>query len=131
MKHIIAVLIGLILFGTLSGCATVEPTIFTPKNAFDFYFNISSVPDDAEVYINDRLFGRTPCKFPLTVSFITQPGLGFTYYPRENYVLRVSKDGYRDNITQIIFYSDSCNGPSLKPGEPAKEGTYNFNLEKK
>lgn len=133
MRNILLVcLLGCIL--GLTGCATCGPTIFSPRDAFDFNFKVTSDPEGADVFVNDRLFGRTPCEFTLTVDFTVEPMIGtFNYYPKENYVLRVSKEGYRDAIKQIMFYSDSHTGPSLKPGEyiAVEKEAYNFVLEKK
>ncbi len=52
---------------------------------------VTSTPSDAEVYLNDRFVGRTPCTLPIVLNVDTA-----TMLPKEIPVIRVSKEGYRD-----------------------------------
>lgn len=92
----------------VTGCATVP---FVRDVNTMYYLDVTSTPSDAEVYINDRLVGKTPsAQVPLTVTYTSQPAFSFgtvNYVAqKEQYVLRVHKDGYSDAIETIPLVVD-------------------------
>ena len=140
MRNIILILAGLALFGCsigLQGCATSVSDIFNggagnEERSGISYITITSTPSDAEIYINDRLVGRTPSSnVPLSYKYEVwrQPyGLGHTNpYVKEGYIIRVSKKGYKDAFETIEFdyqatpFAASCF---------LKKKDYHFELEK-
>jgi hypothetical protein len=126
MRNIIFLLLCLILLG---GCAGLTPLDGVEKEEFHtFYLTVTSTPSDANIYINDMLVGRTPSRsVPLHVKY------GYEIYPlwksastpKENYILRVSKKGYKDAFENIRFTWRKGWSCSV----PAKE-EYHFDLEK-
>lgn len=123
MRNII-LLLCLIL---LSGCVTSPSDLFTGGAGSvecmkTGYLSVTSTPSDAEIYINDKLVGRTPVAdlpFVFKGSRWRQPyGLGYAeeYGFNENYTLKVSKSGYKDAV-------------QVMEDNPDHKYTYNFDLE--
>jgi hypothetical protein len=127
----IALLLCMVL---LSGCATLPFLQDREQEEFHTsYLTVTSTPPDAEIYINDRLVGRTPSNnVPLYAKYsVTVTPLWKTHATvKEGYILRVSKSGYKEAVEEIRFTW----GP-----EQYKQGilyqvpirtTYHFDLEK-
>lgn len=100
----------------LCGCTTSE--LFKsggPEERSDIgYISVTSTPSDAEVYINDRLVGRTPSddvpfsykykvwRQPLGLDFGNPDPYGIKRYGHiSDNTLRVSKKGYKDVFETI------------------------------
>lgn len=112
MKNMTLILIVLILFGgiiMLNGCYSIpiidQPRV-TPSSSTE-YISVESTPSDAEIYINNMLVGRTPSKgLPITVHYtIDKDWISRWADVREQYVLRVSKEGYKDEAEPLAFKS--------------------------
>lgn len=111
MRKLIFILIGLALVG-LSGCATPVSDLFNGGAGEETRSEIGSMvvtsnPSDAEIYLNDKLVGRTPSQsvpFSYQYKIWRQPmGLGYTnpYGAMSDNVLRISKKGYKDVFEPI------------------------------
>jgi len=126
--------LSLFLIIGISGCAALPPLLGIKEAAINQVFTIESSPPDADVYINDKLVGRTPCKVPVVLNIDTA-----TYWPKEQYLIRVSKEGYRDEVKPIEFKQranifdrgyDEYFGAEIAPGTKVWY-FYNFTLQKK
>ena len=110
----------------ISGCVTAPITSYSA-----YTLKVTSNPEDAEVYLDDRLVGRTPC---YNVSIFVAYDLHNSYFEphyvskilKEQHIIRVSKEGYKDAIESVKF---------VKKGSwdfmptPLKT-SYHFELEK-
>jgi hypothetical protein len=88
MKKINLLLLGFGLMG-LAGCAAMVGIRRVPGQGS---VGVSSKPTDAEVYLNNMLVGRTPCRVPFTITIDT-----YTSMPVETYTIKIHKDGYKDD----------------------------------
>lgn len=130
MRYMI-LLLCLILLG---GCVTVPYSLEQrqEKEFRTFYLSVNSTPQDADIYINDRLVGRTPSSnVPLYVRYSrhVNPLWKCIAEVNEGYVIRVSKSGYKDVAEPIIFVSPV---DSYKKGhnyQIPQRTEYHFNLE--
>lgn len=104
--------LGIVLSASLlgmSGCTTLTSFNQPVPVSKTLYLTVDSEPSDAEVYLNDRLVGRTPCSVPLVATFSqTRSQIGalvgtFEDYLTQQYFLRVSKAGYKDAIRSVEF----------------------------
>ncbi len=132
MKFLKLTLIGLagLLILSMTGCATLERMGrgYETEEAVTFYMKVFSAPSDAEIYINDRLVGRTPCeRVPLYVRYkCFNDALGGKSCSTDGlYILRVSKTGYKDAIETIPFSRDEISSTYTA----IQKLIYYFNLE--
>ncbi|MCX5713896.1 MAG: PEGA domain-containing protein [Candidatus Omnitrophica bacterium] len=109
----------------LAGCATM---MGVQRVAGQGTIDVTSKPTDAEVYLNNFMVGRTPCKVPFTFTIDTYTGM-----PIETYVIRIHKEGYKD-IAEA-FQWVQVYGPSVfdvmgpwKFNLQTKRGVNNFNF---
>ena len=110
----------------ISGCTTAPITTHR-----SYTLNITSSPGDAKVYINDNYVGRTPCYgVPLYISYNIRDSYFEPFYIeralREQYILRVSKEGYKDATEQIDFVERGSWDPTPTP----LKTNYYFELER-
>ena len=127
-------IILLSLFFSVAGCGPVAETVLREKGGIEkektFYLGVSSNPPDADIYINDKLVGKTPSySIPLSAQYNCVMNL-FSWRvcsPVEQYLLRVSKPGYRDSETDIRFtkWQDGTPNGYYVPVKTA----YHFELE--
>jgi hypothetical protein len=108
MKKMFLLLTGTFLFG-LSGCYSL-PIIDQPRvteSSTTCYIAVTSAPSDAEIYINNMLVGRTPSeRLPITVRYtVDKDWISRWADVKEQYVLRVSKEGYKDEAEPLAFKS--------------------------
>lgn len=115
-KGIPSLILGVGLMG-LAGCATM---MGVQRVAGQGTIDVTSKPADAEVYLNNFMVGRTPCKVPFTFTIDTYTGM-----PIETYVVRIHKDGYKD-IAEA-FQWVQVYGPSVFD----VMGPWKFNLQTK
>ena len=119
----------------LVGCApyVVRETIFDKPQKQDetltFYVDITSEPNDAEIYFDNQLVGRTPAyHLPLIVpAYYTpsKPIVSSGYYElKGDHAIRISKQGYIDINKVLNFYHDSV-GDSYK----LAKSEYHFDLQ--
>jgi len=99
----------------ISGCATAPITTHR-----SYTLNITSNPGNAKVYINDNYVGRTPCYgVPLNISYDMHDSFFEPFYVervlKEQYILRVSMEGYKDATEQIDFIERSSWDPTPIP----------------
>lgn len=130
MKKISLFFFGLALIG-LSGCATMGAGLFKTEQTWVANINVNSSPAGADIYINDNLVGRTPANsLPLMVKYDEYNyGLKVQQVVKEQYILRVSKRGYRDAVMTIpVKNSGDC--VALGKCEPVGlyQAAFNFNL---
>lgn len=153
MRNMTLILIVLILFGgilLISGCVTTSP-FETQQIQGSIIRNIrvSSEPGDAEIYVNNMLVGRTPSRpgeaqtVPLNVQYIvtkygglfptaqntTQP-----IKPISQFVLKVSKEGYKDAAEPVEYgdvYRYHITFAMAEDYTLLKKDSYYFVLEKK
>jgi len=89
MKSITLILVA-ILFCILgiTGCASLAPFMGIKETTFPpIPLEVTSSPSDAEVFVNDRFVGRTPCTTNVVLTFDTA-----SWEPKEVPTIRVSKD---------------------------------------
>jgi hypothetical protein len=118
----------------LSGCVSV-PYISPPRTdqaSLIYYLNVTSEPDDAEIYINNILYGRTPqSSLPLSVTCTDHKDwLKETFAVQGQYVLMVSKNGFRKEARPLEFTYiwSGANNEEYKPY--LKEKKFHFVLQK-
>ncbi|MDD5565786.1 MAG: PEGA domain-containing protein [Candidatus Omnitrophica bacterium] len=121
------------LAACLAGCASI-PYVDPPRTeeaSLTFRIKVSSEPKDAEVYINNILYGRTPVEFPLAV--ICNRRKDWFEDRREvkgQYILRVSKKGYKNAAEPIEFHYFWCGTNNNEYLPDLKKREYDFKLEK-
>ncbi len=153
MKNMTLILIVLILFGgiiMLSGCVTTSP-FETQQIQGSVIRNIkvSSEPGDAEIYVNNMLVGRTPSRsgevqvVPLNVQYIVTKYGGLfptaqntrqPIKPTVQFILKVSKEGYKDAATPVEYgdvYRYHITFAIAEDYTLFKKDSYHFVLEKK
>ena len=104
MKRIICLFSVLLL----SGCASMGIDQRIEESTDVRSIKVTSTPDDAEVYINDKLVARTPAEnvsVAIKYNYWVNPFAlgGSTYGMRESYILRVSKQGYENAVESLTF----------------------------
>ena len=134
MKKITLFFLSISLMG-LAGCAGLS--ILNPagnhyNGSYNFMVDVSSTPSGAEIYLNNTLVGRTPCRVHIMLKWeMNTWGADFTQRVTEQYALKVSKKGYKDAI-EIIPVRSPVTG--VLWGEPPKVGLaktdFHFDLEK-
>lgn len=133
MAKIKYLLAGLGVFIT-AGCVSV-PYINPPRTddtSLTFYIKVTSEPSDAEIYINDMLFGRTPIEsLPLAVSCINRKDwVEDTITVKGQYILKIHKKGYKD-IAEPLEFTYSWQGKFDNEFRPSlKKSKFDFKLEK-
>jgi hypothetical protein len=128
----------LILIAALSfilpGCVSV-PYINPPRTedtSLSFNISVTSEPPDAEIYINNILYGRTPQEsLPLSVICTNRKDwLEETFMVKGQYVLMISKKGFRKEAKPLEF-TYIWSGKNNEEYRPyLKEKKFNFKLEK-
>ncbi|MBM3255753.1 MAG: PEGA domain-containing protein [Candidatus Omnitrophica bacterium] len=118
----------------LPGCVSV-PYINPPRTedvSLAFNISVSSEPTDAEIYINNILYGRTPQEaLPLAITCTNHKDwLEETFKVQGQYVLMVSKKGFRKEAKPLEF-SYAWSGANNEEYRPyLKEKKFHFKLEK-
>jgi hypothetical protein len=105
--------------------------LFKTEQTFVANLDVNSSPVGADIYINNNLVGRTPAKgLPLMVKYDEYNyGLKVQQVIKEQYILRVSKRGYKDEVMTIpVKNTGDC--VALGRCEPAglTQTAFNFNL---
>ncbi len=132
----------------LTGCATLGTSLnMVPKEKDDIVplkIGVTSTPPGASIYINDKLVGYSPAEVTFYVKYkcnlVTAVCIWYACNPTEQYILKVSKEGYKDTVEVIqfdqkgsfshYFYEPGVNVERV-PGDyffPSK-AKYDFNLE--
>ena len=116
--------IGLIV---IAGCYSL-PILDQPRSTNEsttVYVSVRSTPSDAEVYLNGRMLGRTPAlDLPIAVSYtINKDWMNRTARVDGQYVLTVSKNGYKTEAFPLEFNGDS-NGLGIHIIDPS--GAFNM-----
>jgi hypothetical protein len=117
----------------LGGCVSI-PYVDPPRTeetSLTFRIKVSSDPKDAEVYVNNILYGRTPVELPLTV--VCNRRKDWLEDRREvkgQYILRVSKKGYKNAAEPIEFDYFWCGTNNNEYLPDLKKREYDFKLEK-
>ena len=118
----------------LPGCVSI-PYINPPRTdqaSLTYYLNVTSEPDDAEIYINNILYGRTPkSSLPLVVTCTNHKDwLKETFAVQGQYILMVSKNGFRKEVRPLEFTYiwSGANNEEYKPY--LKEKKFHFVLQK-
>lgn len=117
----------------ISGCAALPPLIGVKEWTVNQVISVDSTPQGADVYMNDKLIGKTPCKVPVIFNIDTA-----SYWPKEQYIIRVSKEGYKDAAEAVEFKQAAhifdkeyqYFGAEVSPGTKVRT-FYNLTLEKK
>lgn len=133
MRNITLVLIGLGLLG-MTGCATTDifsggsGDVMRPGAA---RITVTSEPPDAAIYLNDEFVGRTPlANLSFSYQFMAwkQPyGMGYTNPKMAgSFVIKVSKEGYKDVIKTIQF---NCPSTTCTASCFPNKTDYHFVLE--
>lgn len=94
----------LMLLGVLWGTVSCQPSIS------NYSLTISSSPDDAKVYVNDRYKGNTPVQL--------------SNIQEQWYVIRIEKEGYLTEETEIWGGSATSKTYTLTPQETAFRSKY-------
>jgi len=136
MKHVFFMVLCAASAATLvtGGCVSV-PYISPPRSqqtSLTFYLDITSEPPDAEIYVNNVLYGRTPAaSLPLTVTCSNRKDwFEETTTVLNQYVLMVVKNGYR-RAAEPIEFSYSWEGAHQEEYRPKlKKQKFHFELEK-
>lgn len=131
MRNIFLILAVLVLFSILglTGCASLAPFMGIKEMTMPpGPLEITSSPSGADVFLNDKLVGKTPCNVPLSLTLDTA-----TWEPKMLYVIRVSKEGYRDAARPVEIRRGTNVFGEPKGGLSGLEvvGKYHFELEKK
>lgn len=131
MRSINLILAVLILFSILglTGCASLAPLVGIKETTFPpMPVEVTSSPSDAEVFVNDRFVGRTPCTTNVVLTFDTA-----SWEPKEVPTIRVSKDGYRDEarVLELTRRTSIFGDPMSGPSKYEIRGKYDFELKKK
>ena len=118
----------------LPGCVSV-PYISPPRTdqtSLTYYLSVTSEPADAEIYINNILYGRTPqASLPLSVTCTNRKDwLKETFTVQGQYVLMVSKNGFRKEARPLEFTYiwSGANNEEYRPY--LKEKKFHFKLER-
>ncbi|GEM_PF-2742649 len=116
------------------GCVSV-PYVNPPRTedvTLTFPISVASEPPDAEIYINNILYGRTPQEtLPVAVICTNHKDwLEETFMVQGQYVLMVSKKGYRKEARPLVFTYvwSGANNEEYRPY--LKEKKFNFLLQK-
>lgn len=134
MRKITLFFLGISLMG-LTGCATSPLPLLGIKEMTTetISLEITSTPSDADVYLNNMLVGRTPCSVPFSVNVDAA-----TLKPKGMYIIRVSKEGYRDEVkpvqiqkTALIDFTSYPSGTKFVSPQLAILSAYNFVLKKR
>jgi len=118
----------------LAGCAIPIRSVDrdVPEEVLVTYkLNIASEPPGADIYINDTLVGVTPSKdtpFPAKLNYWRTIG-GDVYKQKEHYLLKLSKEGYKNVVEAIEF--EAFNVTMWNSEIRLKKKDYHFVLEKK
>lgn len=108
----------------LAGCALLPPLIGIKEVSVMQTLYVDSYPSGADIFLNDRLVGRAPCEVPLVIKLDTA-----SYWPKEQQVLRASKEGFTDAAQSVEFkqganiFDDSYKyfpGPEIAPNTKVK-----------
>ena len=133
-NHLIGFLSAAGFIFYLSGCVSV-PYISPPRTdqaSLTFDLNIASEPSDADIYINNILYGRTPqASLPLVVSCANRKDwTQESYTVQGQYILMVSKKGYRSEARPLEFTYvwSGANNEEYRPY--LKEKKFHFKLAK-
>ena len=128
MKSIFLLLLGASLMSMI-GCASLAPFMGIKEMTMPpVPLEITSSPSGADVFLNDKLVGKTPCTVPLSLTLDTA-----TWEPKMLYVIRVAKEGYRDAAKPVEIRRETNAFGESKGGLSGLEvvGKYHFELEKK
>lgn len=95
----------------LTGCATLGTSLnMVPKEKDDIVpikIGVASTPQGASIYVNDKLVGYTPAEVSFYVKYkcnlVTAVCIWYACNPAEQYILKVSKEGYKDAVEVIQF----------------------------
>lgn len=128
MKISKTILLSLVCMSILiiHGCTTAPITSYSA-----YTLKVTSNPEDAEVYLDDRLVGKTPCyNVPIFVDYVLHDSYFEPHYVtrelKEQRLLRVSKEGYKDAVEPIKFIKKGSWDSAPKP----LKTNYHFELEK-
>jgi hypothetical protein len=133
-SYSLSLVLTTVLASFLSGCVSV-PYINPPRTdqtSLIFYISVTSEPPDAEIYINNILYGRTPQKsLPLAVTCTNHKDwLEETFTVQGQYVLMVSKNGFRKEAKPLEF-TYVWSGERNEEYRPyLKEKKFHFELQK-
>ena len=118
----------------ISGCVSV-PYINPPRTddaCLTFNLKVTSEPSDADIYINNILYGRTPQEsLPLAVACSNRKDwLEEKFTVKNQYILMVSKKGYRSEARPLEFTYvwSGYNNEEYRPY--LKEKKFHFKLQK-
>lgn len=133
VSHIVVFSLMCVVVMHLAGCVSI-PYVDPPRSDeinLSFHMKVTSTPGDAEVYINNILFGRTPLELPLTVVCNHRKDwFEDRQEVKGQYILRVSKKGYK-NIAEPLDFTYSWCGMNNQEYRPdLKKREYDFKLEK-
>ena len=114
----------------ISGCGTLPMTSWEDHETREFTIDVRSEPEDAEIYFDNTLVGRTPASSLLIgIPSTTIYYLGGVddHIAQGTHYLRVSKKGYKDAVEAIEFEREDMVG--VTHGYSIKKGKYHFVLE--
>ena len=137
MRKLILFVLALSLIG-LTGCAAVGAglkLVDLEKNDTRLCeITVTSTPPGASAYVNDRLIGYTPNTLRFPVNYRCRLAnvavAEYEGWPSEVYVLKVSKEGYKDALETIEFcHPDPRPGISVPGYWIPTKSRYDFNLK--